>query len=237
MVDLLSLLDEELTEDNIKVIVNHVYEITVTQDSSLDQKTRTVKEAKSLREVYDLIKQVVDDLQRRANTPENYKVTVTEEEPDTKAVTEIITWSLVDRQPGAFGQGAPLEAKVRNQRPVLREEIDDPNNPGYKLGTLGYWHDNIIRLTCWAQTNKAANARAEWLEKLLDEYSWFFKVQGVDRFLFLRRHSDIMKTIENNKWYGRPIDYFVRTETLRVFSEKTIEQILIDVSVKIETRT
>ena len=222
------ILDEELTENNTRITVQRIFDMEIGKDlAGLASKSRTPREAKSLVGVYDTIRKVIEDMEKRLRTPEENKITFTEEEPDTKAQTESITFSLVRREPGAFGQGAPFESNVRNLRPILREEQDDPENPGYRIATTGYFHDNVIRLTCWAQTNKAANARAEWLENLLTEYNWFFKVEGVDRFLFWSRNSDIIKVVDNNKWYGRPIDYFVRTETLRAYSEKTIEEILI----------
>jgi hypothetical protein len=65
----------------------------------------------------------------------------------------------------------------------------------------------------------------------MEEYSWWFKLQGLNRVIFLGQRSDIITTINNNKWYGRPLDYFVRTETLRVFKEKTIEEVLVNFKV------
>jgi hypothetical protein len=41
----------------------------------------------------------------------------------------------------------------------------------------------------------------------------------------------MVTVVNNNKWYGRPLDYFVRTETLRTFKEKTIEDILVNLKV------
>ncbi len=229
------ILEEELTENNIKITVERIFDMEVGKDrAGLASKSRSPREAKSLTGVYDLIRKTIEDTEKRLRMPEENKVTFTEDEPDNKAQTETISFSLIRREPGAFGQGAPFESKTRNLRPVIREEQDDPENPGYRIATTGYWHDNLIRLTCWAQTNKAANARADWLEKLLDEYAWFFKAEGVDRFLFWERNSDIIKVVDNNKWYGRPIDYFVRTETLRAFSEKKIEEILLKVVTKQE---
>ncbi len=229
------ILDDELTEDNVKVTVERVFDLNIGKDlAGLASKSRTPREAKSLIGVYDLIRKTIEDTEKRLRVPEENRVTFTEEEPDQKAVTEVITFSLVRREPGAYGQGAPFESNVRNHRPILREEVDDEENPGYRIATTGYFHDNVVRLTCWAQTNKAANARAEWLEKLLDEYAWFFKAEGVDRFLFWSRNSDIVSVTDGTKWYGRPIDYFVRTETLRSFSEKQIEEILLKVVAKQE---
>ena len=224
------LLDEELTENNIRITVERIFDKEVGGDRARLEKDRSPRVAKNLTGVYELIRKTIVDYEKRAKVPEANKVTFTEEDPDIKAVTEVITFSLVTRKPGSYGQGAPFEAKVHNMRPMLREEIDDPENPGYRIATMGYWHDNIIRLTCWAQTNKAANARVEWLETLLSEYTWFFQTEGVPRFLFWERNPDIIKVIDGNKWYGRPMDYFVRTETLRAVDEKKIEEIVIELS-------
>lgn len=221
------LLDEDLTVDNVRVVVERIFDKEVGADRARTEKDRTPKNTKSLVGVYDLIRQAITDFERRARTPDANKVIFTEEEPDSSAVTEVITFSLIKQAPGAFGQGSPFESRIHNQRPILREEKDDTENPGYRVATLGYFYDNIIRLTCWAQTNKTANARAEWLSKLLEEYAWFFKAEGVDRFLFHERNTDIIEVIDNQRWYGRPLDYFVRTETIRTVSEKTIEEILI----------
>ncbi len=225
------ILDDDLTEDNIRITVERIFDLQVGKDlTGLSSKSRTPRESKSLIGVYDLIRKAIEDMEKRQRTPQENKITFTEEEPDNKALTEVITFSLIKREPGAYGQGSPFESNVRNLRPIFREEQDDPENPGYRIATTGYWHDNIIRLTCWAQTNKTANARAEWLENLMEEYSWFFKAEGVARVLFWGRDSDIIKSIDNNKWYGRPMDYFVRTETIRAFSEKKIEEILLKVA-------
>ncbi len=225
------LLDPELVSNDIRVTVNKIFGMIIDRstDRSLLEKSKTIGNAKSLNEVYGLVKTAVEDFEKRANIPNINKIIFTEEDPNVDSQTETITFSLIKREPGAFGQGAPFESRTKNLRPLFREELQDKENPGYRLVTTGYWHDNLIRFTCWARTNKTANARALWFERLMDEYSWWFKTQGVDRMLFWERAADISVTIDNNKWYGRPLDYFVRTETLRVFSEKTIEEILVDV--------
>jgi hypothetical protein len=120
---------------------------------------------------------------------------------------------------------------VKNQNFIPRESLDDPDNPGYKLATVGYLYDNVVRFTCWARTNKAANSRVFWLENMMEEYKWWFRLQGINRMLFLGRRTDIVTTVSNNKWYGRPVDFYVRTEKLQVFSEKEFEQMILRVDV------
>ena len=187
--------------------------------------------AKNLLEVQDLIRQAIEDYEMREKTTAQSKVNYTAEEPEIDSRTETVTYSLVKREPGGFGQGGPFESQVRNLRPVLREVKDDPTNPGYRLITLGYWHENIIRLTCWAKTNKAANARALWLENLMEDYTWWFVLSGVNRILYNGQGADLVVNTNNNRFYGRPLEYYVKTETIRVYSEKTLEEILIKLKV------
>lgn len=217
---------------NVRIQVRDVFNNRLVDPDSkkIPGRSKTLGTAKSLLGFYELVGQAIDNYEKRANISDINKITFTEEEPDINSKSEIITFSLLKREPGAFSQGAPFEGNIRNLRPMFREEGDDTSNPGYKYMVLGYWHDNLVRFTCWARTNKAANKRAEWFEGFMEEYSWWFKAQGTDRVIFTSRSADIVTEINGNKWYGRPLDYFVRTETLRVFNEKTIEEIMVNLT-------
>jgi hypothetical protein len=230
------LLNTELTQDNIRILAQGIYNSELQQKNSLNTpRDRAPKPSKNLREVYELIEEVIINYQDRANIPAENRILFTEEEPLLDSTNEIITIGLVNRMPGSFGQGAPMEAKVKNLHYISRGEYEDTETPGYQLANFGYWHDNVLRLTCWARTNKQANYRAEWLEALFEEYQWYFKAEGIDRFLFWERQKDTFLEKQNNKWYGRPLDYFVRTETIKTIREKSIEEILVKFSTKLET--
>lgn len=227
------ILNDSLTEDNKRVIIRQLFdhqthEFTTTSGPSSLQ---TPGQAKSLEEFYDLVRRAINDYETRAGTPAANKVHFTEEDPGGRDLTEAITFNLVKRVPGAFAQGAPFEAGVKNLRPILREKRIDPANPTYQAAVMGYWHDNLVRFTCWAKTNKAANKRAAWFEAMMEEYAWWFRMQGVSRVLFWGRHEDKYVVADDNKWYGRPLEFFVKTETIRVLSEKTLEEIIVNLSV------
>jgi len=236
-----NLINSELTEDSVKLVVQEVFQIVrgdTPTKAELLQRSKTLGQAKSLLEFYDLVRQAIENDEKNRGVPEKNKILFTEEDPDVDAVTETITFSLVSREPGIFQRGSPRDAGgsnvVRNLRPRLREEKPDPEHPGYRFAITGYWYDNVVRFTCWANTNKTANARAVWFEDLMEEYAWFFTIQGVNRVLFHARQADVVAEIGGQKWYGRPIDFFVRTEKLRVFSEKTIEEIIVKLMTKSE---
>lgn len=229
------LLTDYLVSDEVRIRVQDVFQIvrgSAPNRVDLLQRSKTLGDTKSLVQFFDLVRQAIENSER--DVPQELKVIFTEEQPDVDMKDETISLRLISRKPGAFQRGSPGEAKIRNMQPRLREENEDTDHPGYKIAVTGYWYDSVIRFTCLSTSNKRANARAVWFEDLMEEYSWWFKLQGVDRTIFRERHADTMTEIGGKRWYGRPIDYFVRTEKLRQFSEKKIEEIIIKRMVKQE---
>lgn len=227
-----SLLRNDLISNSLLVKSQSVKVIAQTHfngliNSAIKERTRTPEPAKNIIEVMSLISQAINDYEFRTHVTEDAKINVVYSKPDTDAVLEVISLELTKRQPGMWGQGRPFENNVTSLRPLLREEVEDPEHPGYRRAVLGYFYDNILTLTCWARTNKTANERALWLENLMEEYQWFFVYSGANRVLYQGRKEELVHEVGNNKYYGRPIDYFVRTEKIRQVSEKTLEEICI----------
>lgn len=225
-----NILPKELLSDESRITVKsqfrHIVETAVRVD-----RLRTPRPAKNLNEFFDLVKNVINDFERRENIISDARIHFTEEDADyPKDKNVIIAFSLVKREPGSFSQGHPFEERnrVKNLVPLFREEVEDQENPGYRRAILGYIHDNEIKFTIWARTNKVANERALWFEGLMQEYSWYFTSQGVSRCLFLKRDKDFITEYNGLKMYGRPIHFFLRTETLTTISQKKIESIEIE---------
>ncbi len=225
------ILTEDLSTVPQRVLVSTHY-ASLIETAEHHTKSTTPGNSKNIIQVMSLVKDAIEDYENRKHTNEKDKVVVAYEDPDKLVEMETISINIESRQPGGFGGGAPLQAQIKNQRPILREEEEDPDAPGYKRAILGYFHDNILRLTCWALTNKAANARMLWLEEVMEEYLWYFRISGTNRFLYLRHGPQLVKTVSNNRMYGRPIDYFVRTETLRAVSEKELETIYVNLALR-----
>lgn len=222
---LLDVIPIELLEDN-KIIFSGQYTQIVQAFKDAGPPLKSPLPAKNINEFYDLVKNIIVDRERRENVSEEKKIVFTEEEPDyAKDDPVTITFSLVKREPGAFSSGGPMRGRVKNYTAILREEIQDPEDPQYKKAILGYFHDNEIKFTVWARTNKVANERALWFEGLMQEYRWYFAMQGVSRLLFLKREADSVSEVKGQKLYGRPLHFYVRTETLQIISEKTLQQI------------
>jgi hypothetical protein len=234
MTSILSDIRPDLLVESPRIIIERTTDLLIERaigDQKGIPRSTTLGNAKSLLEFYELVRQAIDDYEKRASVPETSKIRFTEEEPDAKMDVESITFNLMKREPGGFGQGAPFESNVRNLRPIIREIKKDPTEPGYRTIIMGYWHDNIVRFTCWARTNKAANKRAMWFESLMEEYTWWFALQGLQRVIYWGQGADLVSDVQDNRWYGRPIDFYVKTETLRTYSEKTLEEILVRLAV------
>lgn len=228
----IDLLGSDLTEDQrkVKVIAEEVFGGFI--ERAVVERTRTPGNTKDIFEVLDLIQIAIKDYESRNHSAKDAQIDVIYEKPDKPIEVETISLAVVSRVPGMYAQGKPGDTGVKNRRPILREMIDDPDNPGYKRAVLGFFYDNVLRLTCWAKTNKAANDRAIWLENLMEEYDWFFVWSGVNRLLYESWRTSEVIDIVNSRYYGRPIDFFVRTEKLINVSEKTLEQICIKFGVK-----
>lgn len=222
------LLDKELAtiQDKVKIL-SEAWIGQIINKATAFEPTKSPLPSKNIVEVMDLIKEAIEDYQVRTHVNEDAKVKFLYSYPDVESQLEAISVSHPVREPGMFAQGGPFENKTKQLKPLLREYGEDADNPGYKRAVLGFWYDNVLRLTCWARTNKVANERALWLENVMEEYAWFFGYSGVNRLLYQGRQKEEKIVINGNKVYGRPIDYFVRTEKLRSISQKELEQVCI----------
>lgn len=224
------LLSEDLTVAPETIVVEAQRQFDAVLSTAIaSNKTKTPKSSKDIIEVLELIRQAVLDKYSKDHKTEDAKIDVTYQEPDKMIDLETISMTFTNRVPGQFAQGPPQikSGVVKNRRPILREVLDDEDNPGYKKAFLGYFFDNVIELTPWARTNKQANARALWLEELMEEYTWFFVYSGTNRVFFDSWGSNRTVNIDGNKFFGRPINYFVRTERILEIKQKTLEQILL----------
>jgi hypothetical protein len=242
------ILPEALTREQARTIVKSHLDSIIDSGVKLNTgigtgpfdvaRSKTPGDSKDVYEFCDLVRQAIENRQSLEKTTEEAKIILTSETADIEQVLEAITFSLERRQPGKFSEGAPFEGDVVNLKPIIREVAKDPDNPGYRKVVLGYWYDNLVRFTCWARTNKEANQRALWFEQLMQDYTWFYRLSGVSRVFFWDRGSDVEKATDTtsslqsttNKYYGRPIVYYVRTEKITALSEKELEQLIISVS-------
>ena len=229
MSGLLNNIDPTLLQENPRLVVNQITSTLIS--ASTDVRSKTVGDSKDINGFYELVEEAMKHSEEVGGASEESKINFTRDYSLFGFTNEIVTYKLLKREPGDFSQGPPFGGSVKNYRPVLREEIEDQDNPSYKKLVFGYWHDNLVEFTCFARTNKEADDRALWIEKLMNNYLWFFRYSGVNRVLYFGRGSETSEKFDGYTIYGRSIKYFVRTEDIVVVSEKEIEQIALNYSV------
>ena len=229
------ILTDDLTDTTERVVARELYDMEFSVDhrtrTFINERTRSAGDAKNIYEFYELVRQAVRNMESRAGRRVQDAIRLTEEEPDFDSINETITISLISRQPGVYGDGPPGQkgqSAVRTYKEVLINEMDDPQYTGYRQRVSGLFIDNIVRFTCWARNNKTVNDRALWFERLLKEYDWWFKLSGVERVIWMGQGTNITQEANKQKWYGRPIDVFVRTQQIRTFRERALHEILLN---------
>lgn len=232
------IIPEALKQKQARVIVQSQFDSIINNaESQASIRSKTPGTAKNITEFYSLVKEAIENREKNQKTPDDAKVLLTHNEVEVSSKALSIAIELMSREPGRFSEGAPMQGKTRNLRPLLREVVADPDNPGYRKAIMGYWHDNLVKFTCWSRTHKEAEALALSFEALMEDYIWFFRMQGVHRVLFNSRGSQVEREFkvasnqgsDTNKFYGRPLIYFVQTETIRTITEKELEQIIINI--------
>lgn len=159
-------------------------------------------------------------------------INITEEYPPDNMEDygqEVLSYKVISRQPGAVDQNNSIRPKRYRPSYTIKD---------HHTGDLIEIHkrslDHEIEITCWATTNKMANARALWLERLLVTESWVYKSRGADRFYFLKRLSDGYMTTGQQKLFYRPLRFFLRYDEFISLNRNEIKNINIITSITSE---
>jgi len=184
----------------------------------------------TLEEFFSTASNLIADAQKRSGILENKIVKLVEEYPPETMDTygdEVITFKVVSRKPGMMN-------KTGTGRPVRKStysfESGSPNYPNKILTVESRPVDHIVEFNCWAKTNKLANDRAIWLEKLLINNAFVFEIKGAERFYWEARHSDTYMTVGGQRLFYRPIHFFLRFREFDIKAESILRELLISIN-------
>ena len=185
-------------------------------------------------EFIQLVKKIIDDWQRKREISDQNRLIFGEEEPEVHpdkrtlgVYTEYISWEIISRLPAEVSNGR------RELFPRFRYEEEEDGNLVKRKLIMGQRFDNVVEFSCWAQTNKAVNARALWFQDLMTIYRWFFREAGVAECLFQGQVRDESqdKNIGPNTLKRRRSRYLVRTDRSFSLSEPVLRDLKIQVGV------
>jgi len=194
---------------------------------------------------YEIVSEIIEDYQDRTDVTEQSQVIFSEEDPKFLSeqqthtmYTEHITYKLCERLPGKVsagrhGAGRGSTDGRREWKPRLRRIERDPDDILKVELVMGQFYDNVVEFSCWAQSNKAANARALWFEDLMSSYRWYFKLRGVAEVYFIER-------LEDNAYDGelganvlkcRKLRFFVKTDRTFSYKQTVLRSMIVKVGV------
>lgn len=208
-----------------KFLIDNPYNINI--DSVFLPNTEPL----TLDRFFNVAKSLIDDCQKREGITDEHLIRLVEEYPPENMHTygnEVITFRVIERKPGMMntkGTGRPhRKATYSHQevRPGLANKVITVESRPV---------DHVIEFNCWATSNKLANRRAIWLEKLFINSAFAFEVKGAERFFWKERLSDNYITVNGQRIFSRPIRFFLRFREFDAKAYSIIRQILIDLNI------
>jgi len=188
-------------------------------------------EPMTLEMFFNIAKLLIEDSQKREGIQDKDIVTLTEEYPPENISdfgNEVITFRVIERKPGMMdtkGTGRP------QRKATYSYEERNPKQPNKVITVESRPLDHVIEFNCWASSNKLANKRAIWLEKLFINSAFVFEVKGAERFFFKERLSDMYQTTNGQRLFSRPLRFFLRFREFDAKAESILRQILIDLKI------
>lgn len=131
---------------------------------------------------------------------------------------EVICCRLIKREHSKMSKEGD---RFQSRRPYFDRDIP-VKEPGLTLTLTTAPMDNIIEFKCWSTDSFAADERALWLENLFIDFAWVFKSEGVERWHFEGRLSDIVLTQNEHVFHERPLRFFARTRKVELQMEPEI---------------
>ena len=180
---------------------------------------------------FDVAQKLIKDSQDKDGINSNARVKLIEEYPPEDMNdfgNEVITFRVVERKPG-------MMSKKGTERPHRKATYSHqemrPQMPNKVITVESRPVDHVIEFNCWATTNKIANKRAIWLEKLFINSAFAFELKGAERFFWKERLADNYVSINGQRVFSRPIRFFLRFREFDAKAYSIIRQALIDLKI------
>lgn len=179
----------------------------------------------------DTASRVIKDAQDREGIVESQRVKLVEQyppDPFTEYGEEVITWRIKKRTPGMMdtkGKSRP------HRKSTYFYELRSKYHPNKVVVVESRPVDSIVELACWAKTNRIANRRAIWLEKLIINHAWAFEVQGAERLFWEGRDADSYLQIGQQRVFSRPLNFMLRYRETEAVTIPTIKDITLEYSI------
>jgi len=171
---------------------------------------KLIPNAIDLEGFFQVASDIIDVAQEKGGIVEAERIRLVKEyQPEAFYTFEngVIATRLLSREPANLskdGQSRPQRAVI----PFADTAISQRPNEIIQLRARPI--DQEIEFQCWSKSNTLADKYALWLERLFNSQTYIFKMQGADRFLWLRRGTDAVWKQGEQMMHFRSLIYFVR---------------------------
>lgn len=180
---------------------------------------------------FSIAQKLIQDAQEKDEILPEKLVRLVEEYPPENMDeygSEVITFKVIERKPGMMNTKG--NDRPHRKATYSHQEIR-PNMPNKIITIESRPVDHVIEFNCWATSNKLANRRAIWLEKLFINSAFAFELKGAERFFWKERLSDNYMNINGQRVFSRPIRFFLRFREFDAKAYAVIRQALIDLKI------
>ncbi len=170
-------------------------------------------------------------LKKEDDEKDSNKFIFTQEYPDFLVnEKQIITAEIEKRTLANLSSNADPFSGTSVYRPMYMGQEQDPIDGGINLN-LQNMYDNGLRFTCWASSMMMTRRLASMFEAIMQKYYYVLR-KYVPVFIYIGRgNTTITDKYGDSRYFGIPLDFFVRTNERFILKENELRTITIEADV------
>jgi len=170
-------------------------------------------------------------LKKEDNEMDDSKFVFTQEYPDFLVnEKQIITAEIEKRTLANLSANSDPFSGTSVYRPVYLGQQKDPVDGGINLN-LQNMYDNGLRFTCWASKMMTARRLASLFESFMQKYYYVLRKYVPVCIYTGRGNTIITDKYGDSRYFGIPLDFFVRTNERFILKEDELRTIKIKTNV------
>jgi len=144
---------------------------------------------------------------------------------------QIITAEIEKRTLANLSANAAPFSGTSAYRPIYLGQDKDPVDGGINLN-LQNMYDNGLRFTCWSSSIMMTRRLASTFEAIMQKYYYVLR-KYVPVFIYTGRGNTIITDkYGDSRYFGIPLDFFVRTNERFILKENELRTITINTNVE-----
>jgi len=170
-------------------------------------------------------------LKKEDDTKNNNKFIFTQEYPDILVdEKQVVTAEIEKRTLANLSANAGPFSGTSVYRPVYLGQQKDPVDGGINLN-LQNMYDNGLTFTCWASSMMTARRLASLFESIMQKYYYVLRKYVPVLIYTGRGNTIITDNYADSRYFGIPLDFFVRTNERFILKENELRTITIKADV------